>query len=182
MNKISAVYQIKNMVTGESYVGSSKDVYRRWKEHQRLSVWNRFQNSKLYKDMKEYGLENFMFVILTPVEPEYLRELEQEFIELLKPAYSQLRAYGIDVEKKKATKKACMKAYHKSEKYKAYNKAYSQTEKRKVYLKAHCKEFYDRLCSYNGETLTLRALTLRFRRSGIRHATSEAKKYLIQEQ
>ena len=181
MNKISAVYKIKNKVTGESYVGSSKDVYRRWKEHQRLSVWNRFQNSKLYKDMKEYGLENFMFAILAPVEPEYLKQVEQEFIDMLKPAYNQLRAYGLDVEKHKATKKACMKAYHKSEKYKTYNKAYSQTEKRKAYLKAHCKEYYERLCSYNGETLTLCALSLRFRRSGIPHPNIEAKKYLIQE-
>lgn len=39
MNKISAVYQIKNKVTGEMYVGSSVDVKRRWSQHKRQSVW-----------------------------------------------------------------------------------------------------------------------------------------------
>lgn len=41
------------------------------------------------------------------------------------------------------------------------------------------KEYYSRTCLYNGETITLRALSLRFYRRGIPHATQEAKKYII---
>ena len=41
------------------------------------------------------------------------------------------------------------------------------------------KEYQNKICSYNGETLTLRALYLRFRKSGIAHPTLEAKKYLV---
>lgn len=33
MNKISAVYKIVNKVTGDFYIGSSKDVKRRWIQH-----------------------------------------------------------------------------------------------------------------------------------------------------
>ena len=162
MNKISAVYQIRNKVTGERYVGSSVDVKRRWTQHMRPSVWKKQPNIKLYNDMQEYGLDNFMFAILKHVEPEYLKQVEQEFIEMLKPAYNSNRANGWDVEKQKAQKKA----YSQSEKYKAQKKEYQ-------------KIYYNQLCSYNGETLTLDALRVRFSRTGIPHPTQEAKKYLI---
>ena len=162
MNKISAVYQIRNKVTGERYVGSSVDVKRRWTQHMRPSVWKKQPNSKRYKDTQEYGLDNFMFAILKHVEPEYLKQVEQEFIEMLKPAYNSNRANGWDVEKQKAQKKA----YSQSEKYKAQKKEYQ-------------KIYYNQLCSYNGETLTLDALRVRFSRTGIPHPTQEAKKYLI---
>lgn len=157
--KISAVYQIKNKVTGERYVGSSVDVKRRWWKHKCPSTWKAKPNKRLYRDFQEYGLDNFMFAILAPVEPEYLRQVEQEFIDLLKPAYNNINANGWDVERHKASKKA-----------------YSQSEKGK----ASQKVYRNKLCNYNGETLTLHTLAMRFKKAGIQHATLEAKKYLIQ--
>ena len=50
-----------------------------------------------------------------------------------------------------------------------------QIKKRKVYHRAYGSQ----LCSYNGKTLTLRALISCFFRVGIPHATLEAKKYLL---
>lgn len=161
--KISAVYQIRNIVTGERYVGSSKDAYKRWKEHKSPSTWKREPNKKLYKAFQEYGLESFMFAILAPVEPEYLKQVEQEFIGMLKPAYNSNRANGWDIER--------YKAYLQSEKSKAYQKAYQ-----KVYQKAYANQ----LCNYNGETITLNTLSVRFLRAGIPHPVLEAKKYLVQ--
>lgn len=165
--KISAVYQIKNMVTGERYVGSSNNVYRRWESHKEPSRWKQHPNSKLYKDFQEYGLENFIFSILAPVEKEYLRQVEQEFIDTLQPTYNSNRANGLDVEKRKA--------YEQSEKRKESHKAYHQSEK----YKAQKKAYESRLCNYNGETLTLRALSIRFCIAGIPHPVLEAKKYLL---
>ena len=43
------------------------------------------------------------------------------------------------------------------------------------------KKYFNRLCLYNGETLTLRALTARFRRAGIKHPFAEARKYLVEQ-
>ena len=40
-------------------------------------------------------------------------------------------------------------------------------------------KYDNKLCQYNGETLTLNALRKRFKKSGIEHPTIEAKKYLI---
>ena len=46
------------------------------------------------------------------------------------------------------------------------------------YKKANNK-YYSQLCFYNGETMTLNALRMRFKRQGIPHPTIEAKKYLL---
>lgn len=46
---------------------------------------------------------------------------------------------------------------------------------------AQCKKYYNRICCYNGENLTLCALAGRFRYQGIQHSTQEAKKYLLDE-
>ena len=84
--------------------------------------------------------------------------------------------------------KECQKRYRQSEKGKESQKKCQQSEKRKKYQKEYqqskkCKEYrnryYNQLCSYNGETMTLKALVSRFRRAGIEHPTIEAKKYLL---
>ena len=156
--KICAVYKITNTVTNDFYIGSSKDVKRRWREHKKPSVWKRYSNSLMYLDMQKYGIDKFELQILEEVELEHLKETEQKFIETLKPTYNQMNANGWDIER-----------------YKKYMKEYNKTEKQK---KAR-KEYNNQLCSYNGETLTLDTLRTRFRRAGIAHPTIEAKKYLV---
>lgn len=99
MNKISAVYQIINSVTGDRYVGSSKDVKRRWTSHKWSSRWKKCPNNPLYLDMQKYGVDKFRFQILAPVMPEYLKQVEQEFIEMLHPTYNDKNAKGLDVER-----------------------------------------------------------------------------------
>lgn len=184
MNKISAVYQIINTVTGDRYVGSSRDVKERWAQHKRPSAWNHLLNGPLYQDMQKYGVDKFRFQILAPVMEEYLVQVEQEFIEMLKPTYNNHRANGFDVERRKEY----LKEYHQSESYKDAVRKYRQSEKGKETLRKckqseRCKEaarkYRNQLCSYNGETLTLNTLASRFCKAGIEHPTQEAKKYLI---
>ena len=156
--KISGIYKITNTITGDFYIGSSKDVKRRWAVHKCQSRWKRFPNNQLYKDMQKYGLDKFVFEILAEVEESFLKEKEQQFIETLKPTYNSNRANGWDIER--------YKEYQKSDKYKESNK------------KA-VNKYESQLCCYNGETLTLNALRTRFKRQGIPHSTQEAKKYLL---
>lgn len=164
MEKISAVYKITNIETNDCYVGSSKDINRRWKEHKRPSIWNSQPNNKLYNDMKKYGLDNFQFQILKAVEPEHLREIEQQYIEMLQPTYNNINAKGLDIERQIET-----------------DRKYEQTEKRKKLKRKAWKKYYNRLCFYNGEELTLGALKIRFSKAGIEHPTLEAKKYLLNQ-
>ena len=143
--KISGVYKITNTVTGDFYIGSSKNIERRWKAHKEPSRWSNNPNILLYRDFQKYGVDKFEFQILANVEPDQLKETEQQFIEKLQPTYNNHRAKGLNVER----------------------------------INRSSKNYYSKLCSYKGETLTLRALALRFGRAGIKHSTLEAKKYLL---
>ena len=168
MEKISAVYRITNTITGDFYIGSSKDVKKRWLEHKCKSTWKKQPNNQLYLDMKKYGLDKFVFEILAEVEIGQLKEAEQQFIETLKPTYNNRRANGWDFERHKETHRKAQKKYEK-------------TDRRKEHKKEYQKEYQNQLCCYNGETLTLNALYKRFRRRGIQHPFIEAKKYLIKD-
>ena len=171
MNKISAVYKITNTITGDFYIGSSKDVKRRWAAHKYPSTWNECPNNPMYQDMQNYGIDKFEFQILAEVEVEKLKETEQQFIEKLQPTYNNRRANGWNIERYKEYQKE----YHKTDKYKEYHKQYIKSDKCKEYQ----KEYQKQLCCYNGETMTLNALSIRFRRQGISNPTQEAKKYLL---
>ena len=160
--KISGIYKITNAITGDFYIGSSKDVKQRWANHKCPSRWNENPNNPMYQDMQKYGVDKFVFEILEVVEPEQLKEKEQQFIEILKPTYNDYNAKGWDIERRKESHKE----YQKSDKGKESNR------------KANNK-YYNQLCFYNGETLTLGALRTRFKRRGIDHPVIEAKKYLI---
>ena len=162
MEKVSGVYKITNMITGDFYIGSSKDVKRRWTTHKCQSKWNEYPNNPMYLDMKKYGVDKFDFQILEEVEVDSLKVTEQQFIETLKPTYNNYRANGWDIERRKEAQKE-----------------YKKTEKgKKSQRKAHNK-YNNQLCCYNNETLTLNALRLRFKRKGISNPLAEAKKYLI---
>ena len=182
--KICGIYKITNTVTGDFYIGSSKDVKHRWESHKWPSSWKNNPNKQLYQDMKKYGVDKFEFEIIAEVEEASLKEIEQQFIETLKPSYNNNNAKGLDIERRK---KYC-KEYKKTDKYQKYYKEYNKSDKCKEYKKSekgkesHRKavnKYYNQLCFYNGETLTLNALSKRFVSQGIPHPTLEAKKYLI---
>ena len=160
--KISAVYKITNVITGDFYIGSSKNIKRRWAEHKCQSTWRNNPNNQMYLDMNKYGLDKFSFQILEEVEIEQLKEMEQQFIETLKPTYNRNRADGWDVER-----------------YKEYQEEYRKTDKSKEYQKQYQLEYENQLCLYNSEILALSTLRTRFRKAGIPHPVKEAKKYLI---
>ena len=158
MQKICGIYKITNTITGDFYIGSSKNVKKRWTDHKCQSRWNRYPNKQLYQDMQKYGVDKFEFEVLEVVEPDSLKEAEQQFIVTLKPTYNNINAKGLNVAR-----------------YKESQKEYQKTDK----CKKARKEYENQLCFYNSETLTLHALSTRFWRAGIPHPVIEAKKYLI---
>ena len=160
--KISGIYKITNTVTGDFYIGSSKDVKRRLTAHKWPSTWKKHPNNPMYLDMRKYGTDKFVFEVIAEVEPEELKVTEQKFIETLKPTYNSNRANGWNIDE-----------------YKEYQKEYQKTEKGKETHKKAQNKYNNKLCSYNGELLTLCALSARFRKAGIPHSTIEAKKYLL---
>ena len=209
-HKIAGVYKITNNITGDFYIGSSNDVKRRWSNHKSPSKWKLRSRMKLYQAFIKFGLDNFTFEIIE--ETDNLKKREQYWIEQLNPSYNNYRANGIDIEKRKETMKRCKTRWYKAhreerlikgieynkthqkeiqvyqkeyrelhrEERSAYHKEYYETHKK--VKRVYNKEYYGRLCFYNNETLTLGALSRKFQKLSIPHATLEAKKYLITEE
>lgn len=175
MKKISGIYKITNTVTGDFYIGSSKDVKQRWAAHKCPSTWKKCPDNPMYHDMRKYGKDKFEFQILAEVEIDSLKESEQKFIKTLNPTYNNNNAKGLDIERKKKY----MKEYNKSKKYNEYQKEYHKEYNKSKKYKEYHKEYDNQLCRYNGKKMTLHALYERFRRAGIEHPTLEAKKYII---
>ena len=82
-------------------------------------------------------------------ETAELHNREQYYIEKLNPSYNNLYAKGRNIERHIKANRRCT------------------------------KDYFSRLCFYEGETLTLRALSSRFCRQGISHPTLNAKEYLL---
>ena len=165
---ISGIYKLTNTVTGDFYIGSSNNVKRRWKEHKKPLTWKKCPNNPMYQNMQKYGVEKFDFQILAEVEPEHLKEAEQKFIEMMHPTYNSNRANGWDFERYKE---------HQREYQKEYQIEYYQQNRKE--RQEYQNKYDNQLCRYNGEVLTLCALSTRFKKSGIEHPTKEAKKYLV---
>ena len=150
--KTCGVYQIRNKITGERYIGSSKNIEERWQQHKRPNNWKR-ENKRLYEDFKKIGIDNFDFLYLVFVEEPYLKQVEQEMIDFLKPEYNEIKALG---DKKELNRK-----WRKTEKGK-------QTGSR----------YRNKICVYNGEEIKFHTLATRFYRAGIPTPYVEARKYL----
>ena len=62
-NKIVGIYSIKCIATGKVYVGSSKDIARRWSCHLSMLRNGKHTNKELQKDFITYGIDRFSFRI-----------------------------------------------------------------------------------------------------------------------
>ena len=174
--KISGVYKITNIITGDFYIGSSKDIKHRWANHKCVSAWES-RPTKLYKDMAQYGLDNFLFEIIE--ETADLKEREQYWIKQLKPSYNNYWAKGWNTERCKETRRRCCKEYYEIHRNEQLDKKKARYHAHRNECLAKSKVYCSKLCFYEGETLTLNALSKRFCRQGIPRPTLEARKYLI---
>ena len=73
------IYRIVNNITGESYVGQSEDIEKRFSLH-RSRVNNLRYNNKLYTNIRNYGIENFEFIVLRRCSKSMLNAYEDFFI------------------------------------------------------------------------------------------------------
>lgn len=76
------IYKITNQITNECYIGQSVDIDKRWKDHAKCGLGiDTPAGNKLYKAMKEYGLNNFSFELLEECPRELLNEKETFYIQ-----------------------------------------------------------------------------------------------------
>lgn len=125
----SGVYLIRNKVSGKMYVGSSKDIESRWKDHKRRLNNGIHKNEHLQRAWKKYGESGFTFTTIETCEREMLVELEQKYIDKydsINKGYNQREAGSIGQHSEETKKK--MSEWQKGIK----RKPLSEETKRKI--------------------------------------------------
>jgi len=87
----SAIYRWINIITGESYVGRSKNLTDRLVKYYDINYLNREiknGNSRIYRALLIYGYTNFSLEILEYCDEKSLAERERYYIYLLQPEYN----------------------------------------------------------------------------------------------
>ena len=80
---VTGIYKITNQINNMSYVGQSKDIATRWKDHCKCGCGiDTPAGNKLYAAMEEYGLWNFSFELLEECKVEELNEKERNYIDI----------------------------------------------------------------------------------------------------
>lgn len=83
LNGKSGIYFITCF--GHQYVGSSKSLYARLREHKIKLLGNGHSNDFMQKAFNKYGIDNFYFEILEYCSPEQRIKREKFYIDSLKP-------------------------------------------------------------------------------------------------
>lgn len=148
------IYQLKNLITNELYVGSTFDTlqkrnmyrksnYRKWLEGNSTKAYD----NKLYSSIFEYGWEAFVIELLQEVEvksKQDLHKLEGEWIRKLNTYHK-----GLNSQLQNRTQKE-IKEYRRSyfnanrDRILAINKIYR--EKNKELIKQRFKIYYQKNC------------------------------------
>ncbi len=148
------------------YVGSSNNLYKRMVNH-------RIYIKQCSKDGHQQDLYKFLqsnhFAVELQITGDY-RQLEQKLIEQYNPKYNSRRA-NTGCGAFKGREAEYNKQYYESNKQQ--KKQYRESHKQQV------KQYQNQLCLYDGQTMTLNALSIRFTRMGIPYPVIEAKKYMI---
>lgn len=98
--KMIGVYMIYQMNTGKVYIGSSKRIEKRWKEHKRELNNNKHHNRYLQRAWNKYGGESFLFDVIEECNLDILIEREQFWMDYLNCLNS---SYGYNISEKAST-------------------------------------------------------------------------------
>ena len=74
------IYKITNLITNDCYVGKSKHIEKRWKEHF-CRGYGAIHSKQFQTDIEEYGINGFSFRVIEECEEHELQEREKYWID-----------------------------------------------------------------------------------------------------
>ena len=83
------IYKITNLYTHDCYIGKSKHVEKRWKEHF-CKGYGAIHSQRFQNAIDEYGTESFVFELLEECSIPDLHEREAYWIGKLNPRYNTI--------------------------------------------------------------------------------------------
>lgn len=77
------IYKIQNLTNGKCYIGQSKDIKRRWRNHcySANNPTDHNYNNPLYRSIRKYGIENFSFEVIEECLVSELNDKEKFYIQ-----------------------------------------------------------------------------------------------------
>lgn len=91
----SGIYRLNSLVSGKSYIGSSKSLKNRFSNYYSLNYLNKTKGSSIIcRALLKYGYPKFSLYIMEYCEPGSLLEREQYYINTLNPEYNILKIAG----------------------------------------------------------------------------------------
>ncbi|MFP3859267.1 MAG: GIY-YIG nuclease family protein [Bacteroidales bacterium] len=98
------VYRLQNLKNGNFYIGSTRNLYRRWKRHQQVLREQLPENIRMLEDSKKLGWKSFCFGVIEYCDENELLEKEQYYYEKMKPFYNVWK-HVYNAEGRKYTKR-----------------------------------------------------------------------------
>ncbi len=81
-DNLVGIYKIQNIENGKCYIGQSTNIHKRWAAHR--NRWNKPSDhnyeTPLYRAMRKYGIESFVFEVLEECDVSELSAKEIEYI------------------------------------------------------------------------------------------------------
>ena len=91
-DKVSGIYKITRIKTGEVYIGQAVDVSDRWASHVKTALGvGTLASSQLHRVMNLDGCENFLFELLEETPKDKLKERESYYID-----FYDSKKYGLN--------------------------------------------------------------------------------------
>lgn len=95
---ISGIYKIINKINNKFYLGSSKNLHKRWLRHKNDLKNNKHHNQALQRAYNKYGLDNFEFIIIFKCDISILKIEEQKYLNQIQSLVKKRLCYNIGKE------------------------------------------------------------------------------------
>jgi group I intron endonuclease len=111
---MSGIYKIENLINGDLYYGSSKNIQKRWKTHRNQLSRGKHGNFHLQRAWIKYGSHNFIFEVIEECSLDILLEREQHYLDM-NPKYNiGMKSNGGDNLSKNPNREEIIKRMTKS--------------------------------------------------------------------
>ncbi len=107
------IYKITNKINGHCYIGQSRNIDKRWRDH-KIASHNKNDkgyNYPLYQAFRKYGIDNFSFEVIEECSINLLNEKEHYWIKHYSPIYNQTNGGDYQVNKSKLSYEDVEKIY-----------------------------------------------------------------------
>ena len=88
------IYKISNNINSKVYIGSTKDLNKRWNDHKSSLIKNKHYNKHLQRFVNKYGIDTLTFSIIEKVDDNNnLLIREQIYIDMFLNKFTILHSF-----------------------------------------------------------------------------------------